>query len=179
MSAAAAGADLLVLGAAQSLGIAVHVVVPIAEDEFLRRSVADAGPGWVERWERVLAGARADAASAVHQGDLAVDGAWYLEANGEVLAVARRLGEAAGEPVLALAVRPPGGEEPPSATDDFVAKALAAGLVVVDLDPHPAAGGRGGIQASVDALGDRKPGRHAGPDVCLTGATRGRRWSIT
>jgi hypothetical protein len=163
VSAGAAGADLLVLGAAQSLGIAVHVVVPIAEAEFLRRSVADAGSEWVERWERVLAAARADAASAVHQGDLAVGRSWFLEANAQVLDVARRLAAAADEPVLAVAVRPPGGEDPPSATDDFVAKARAAGLVVVELDPHGAAGGPGAVRATVGPAASEIRGDASGP----------------
>ena len=49
VSAAAAGADLIVLEEAIHRGLGTHVIVPIALDEFINQSVIDAGPEWVGR----------------------------------------------------------------------------------------------------------------------------------
>ena len=51
VSAAAAGADLVVLQEAIRQGVAAHLVLPIARDHFVEQSVADAGPEWVQRFD--------------------------------------------------------------------------------------------------------------------------------
>jgi len=53
-SQAACGADLLFLEAMQDAGHETQVVLPFATGDFVRESVAFAGPGWVERFERAL-----------------------------------------------------------------------------------------------------------------------------
>ncbi len=51
----AAGADILAAEALLNRGAQLHVVLPFARDEFIRTSVAPAGPEWVQRFERCLA----------------------------------------------------------------------------------------------------------------------------
>jgi tetratricopeptide repeat protein len=54
----ASGADILWAEALRASGAELHVVLPFARREFVRASVADAGPDWVERFERCLAAAQ-------------------------------------------------------------------------------------------------------------------------
>ena len=51
------GADLLWAEALLAGGAELHVVLPFAQKEFVAASVADAGPEWVERFERCLTAA--------------------------------------------------------------------------------------------------------------------------
>lgn len=51
---AACGSDILFLEAMQAAGMQTHVVLPFAKADFVESSVAFAGAGWVERFERVL-----------------------------------------------------------------------------------------------------------------------------
>lgn len=138
VSAPAAGADLIVLDVAQSLGIAVHVLVPIPTAEFVRRSVADAGERWARRFDAVLAGARRPGSSVVELGAVPGEG-WLREANVALLSLA---GERAApeEAVVALTVRPSTPDGEPSVTDDFAARAAAAGWLVLTLDPRDPGG---------------------------------------
>jgi class 3 adenylate cyclase len=50
----ASGGDILWAEALVASGADLHVVLPFARQEFVRTSVADAGPDWVERFERCL-----------------------------------------------------------------------------------------------------------------------------
>lgn len=50
----ASGADILWAEALLAAGCEVHVVLPFARAEFVELSVAAAGPGWVERFDRCL-----------------------------------------------------------------------------------------------------------------------------
>ena len=91
----------------------------------------------MELYDRVLDVAGSTPGSSVEMLDLGEDPDWYLAGNGLILDIAR--GHAEGdEAVVALTVRPPEGETPPSATDDFARRALAGGLPCVTLDPVPA-----------------------------------------
>lgn len=135
VSAAAAGADLVVLEAAIDRRIDVHVVLPIARDEFLKRSVVDAGPEWMIRFDEVLRHVAAHAGCTLIQGDDAVDHEWFLTAHGQLLDRAEEL--AAGGIVVALTVRPPEGEMPPSVTDEFAVQAERAGMLILTIDPRP------------------------------------------
>jgi hypothetical protein len=54
-ASAACGADLLMLEAALDAGAEVNVVLPFAREEFVRTSVAPAGPRWIERFDAALA----------------------------------------------------------------------------------------------------------------------------
>jgi len=55
--ALASGADILWAEALLEHGAELHVVLPFPVDEFVAASVADAGTGWVARFERCLAAA--------------------------------------------------------------------------------------------------------------------------
>jgi hypothetical protein len=52
--ALAAGADILWAEALLEHGAELHVVLPVSLEEFVRASVAPAGPAWVERFHRCL-----------------------------------------------------------------------------------------------------------------------------
>lgn len=149
VSAPAAGADLIVLAAAQRLEIPVHIIIGIEPEVFIEQSVADAGAEWVARFYRAIEAAEIDHASTVSclgldSGDGGGNGsdgsdaeAWYLTANAALLERADRIAD--GRPVIAVTIRPIGGEHPPSGTDDLAERAEGAGLVVLTLDPRPAA----------------------------------------
>ena len=53
----ASGADILWAEALMRAGSELHVVLPFAQEEFIARSVASSGAGWVERFDRCLAAA--------------------------------------------------------------------------------------------------------------------------
>ena len=142
VSAPAAGADLIVLAEAQRLGLAVHILLPIPEDDFVAASVADGGPEWVTMFHDVIDAAGTDPSSSIEALDMRGVPQWYVAANDVLLDLARRIARRDGgddEAVLALTVRPPGTEDPPSATDDLAARARRAGLAVLTLDPRPGA----------------------------------------
>jgi hypothetical protein len=114
VSAAAAGADLIVLDEAIRAGIGAHVVLPIGRREFVEQSVADAGPEWVQRFDAVMDHIAGDPRCSVVQGE-------------EL---------AGGEVIVALTVRPPEGETPPSVSDAFAARAERSGLLTLCIDPR-------------------------------------------
>ncbi|MBS0321428.1 MAG: hypothetical protein JSR18_12860 [Proteobacteria bacterium] len=68
---AASGADLVVIEAALARRAEVNVVLPFAREDFIRSSVAPAGPAWVTRFEAALARATrvVDATQERHLGD--------------------------------------------------------------------------------------------------------------
>jgi hypothetical protein len=136
VSAAAAGADLIVLEETIRRGINAHVVLTIARDEFVKLSVADAGPDWVRRFEAVIEHISTHDGSSLVQGDDAPDHEWYLAAHDQLLDRAEVV--AAGRAIAALTVRPPEGEDPPSVSDDFAVRAEHMGLLVLSIDPRPA-----------------------------------------
>jgi hypothetical protein len=146
VSAPAAGADLLVLDEARRRGIALHIVLARNDDDFLQSSVADHGAGWVARYRAVLDHARGDSRCTVCPMSELSDHAdadgddRYLAANAAL--IRRALDLARDEPVVALSIRPPGGETPPSVSDDFADRAGRAGLLVVSIDPRPTVDGQ-------------------------------------
>jgi tetratricopeptide (TPR) repeat protein len=134
VSAAAAGADLILLEEALRLKLAVHVVLPFGRDKFRDESVADQGQAWVESYERVLdAIARRPDDCRLVEHDLAATPAGFREGN-QVL-FDHALGLPDGSALLAIAVRPRGGEDSNSVTDDFVDRAAVLGVTCIDLDP--------------------------------------------
>jgi hypothetical protein len=140
ISAPAAGADLIVLAAAQQLGIAVELVLPIDADGFVAASVADNGPDWETRFHAVMRSPE----TRIRELHLDPETPWWFDANQALLAIAAERA-AVKEPVIALTIRPVGGEFPPSVTDDFAARAHALGLVVLTIDPR-----NGATPAEVD-----------------------------
>ena len=136
VSAPAAGADLIVLDEARRRWIPLHVFLPIDVDEFVRESVADHDAEWLDMFEAVMDHAHDDARSSVRRGDGGAHAQWYLQAHHGLLVHAIEL--AAGDLVVALTIRPPAGEIPHSATDEFADRAGQAGLIVVTVDPRPA-----------------------------------------
>jgi len=137
VSAPAAGSDLIVLDQARRRDIPLHVVLPIEADEFVRVSVADQGPEWLDTYRAVIDHAESDWRSTLFQIAKGERDEWYLEANDDVLERAAAI--AGDELLVALTVRPPAGEHPPSTTDHFADRAGRAGLIVVSVDPRPGA----------------------------------------
>jgi len=135
VSAPAAGADLVVLQEAIRLGCPIHVVVPIARESFVDRSVSDAGPEWVECFEAVVHHAATEPGCSLVQSDDSPQHGWYLAAHDQLFHRAELV--AAGDSVVALTIRPPDGEHPPSATDDFAARAAQLDMLVFTIDPRP------------------------------------------
>jgi len=135
VSAAAAGADLVVLQEAIRRGISAHVVLPIEREDFVQQSVADTGQEWVQRFDAVLAHVLSDRRCSVVEGDADPSTAWYEGGHDQLLRRAEDL--AGGDVVLALTVRPPEGEVPPSVSDAFAARAERLGLLTLCIDPRP------------------------------------------
>ncbi len=90
VSAASAGADLIVLEAALELAVPVHVVVPIERTEFVVRSVADAGAVWVRRFDHVVRAA-ADAPNTLFEARAVASDGWERRANAVIIERARHL----------------------------------------------------------------------------------------
>ncbi len=53
IAGAASGGDILFHEICAELGIPTRILLPMPADEYVRASVADAGAGWVERFERL------------------------------------------------------------------------------------------------------------------------------
>jgi hypothetical protein len=136
VSAAAAGADLLLLEKALTTeGVGeVHVVLPFSATRFRETSIADRGGGWTERYDRVLASVDDHEGSHVYEHDKSPDDAGFRAGNQLLVEHAQQVAD--GDGVLALAVRPWPGDTEPSITDDFVAVARMHDLTVIDIDPR-------------------------------------------
>ena len=133
VSAAAAGADLIVLEEALRMGITIHVALPLGVEEFRRRGCEDVGDDWAVRYDKVLA--EAGALGSVHIEDHGGDDDWYTHGNETILNRAAVVAD--GESIYALVVRPHSGEISPSATDHFAASAAARGWPVIELGITP------------------------------------------
>jgi hypothetical protein len=135
VSAPAAGADLIVLDEARKRSIALHVFLPIDADDFVRESVADHDAEWLDMYTAVTDHAHDDPACSICRVDGGAHTDWYLHAQQGLLAHAAEI--AGGDLIVALTVRPPAGEIPHSATDEFADRAGRAGLIVLTVDPRP------------------------------------------
>jgi hypothetical protein len=137
VSAAAAGADLVVLEEAVRRSIDVHVVLGIAADQFLKQSVLDAGQEWVARFDDVLRHVSMQPGCSLLEGDDAPERDWYLAAHDQLLGRVEVVAD--GDVVVALTVRPPEGDVPASVTDAFALRAQHLGMLVLSIDPRPGA----------------------------------------
>jgi hypothetical protein len=134
VSAAAAGADLLLLEQALAIKeVAVHVVLPFAARRFREASVADRGGAWIGRYDRVLALVRERQGSQVYEHGESPDDAGFRAGNRLLVEHARQVAD--GDGVLGLAVRPRPSDAELSITDDFVAVAGMQEITVIDIDP--------------------------------------------
>jgi hypothetical protein len=133
VTSAAAGADLLLVEAAIKRQVPIHVVLPFPRARFRAVSVEDQGRRWVASFDAALDWVEQDEASSLVELDLDTDVTGLHAANQALLARAAELSSTA---VLAVAVRPPGPEVPPSVTDEFVRGAEDAGLFVIEIDPR-------------------------------------------
>ncbi len=138
VSVAAAGADLIVLDEAIRRDIHTHVVLPIAMVEFVKQSVVDAGPEWVGLFDAVLGHVCADHGCSVAQGHDDPAAEWYRRAHDQLIRRAEEV--AGGTTIVALTIRPPEGDRPPSVSDDFAARAAQLGWLELCIDPRPASG---------------------------------------
>jgi hypothetical protein len=132
VTAAAAGADLLLVEAADKRDLPIHLVLPFPQYRFRAMSVEDQGARWVDAFEQAIELSRRPGSSLVEL-DLEPDDAGLRTGNEALIA---RAAELAGTGVLVAVVRPFGGEEPPSMTDDLVDRARRDGLFVVEIDPR-------------------------------------------
>jgi hypothetical protein len=132
VTAAAAGADLLLIEAAAKRGLPVHLVLPCPWQRFRALSVEDQGTRWVDAFERAIDRVSHDASSSLVELDLEPDGEGLRAGNQALIDRARQLARTG---VLVVAVHPRGGEDPPSVTDDFVGRAEREGLFVIEIDP--------------------------------------------
>lgn len=133
VTAAAAGADLLLVEAAQKRCLPVHLVLPTGRRRFRTTSVEDRGERWESAFDRALDLVTSHEQSSLVELALESEANVFSAGNQALLDRARDIAE---NGVLAVAVRPAGGEEPSSATDDFVGRAKQAGLFVIEIDPR-------------------------------------------
>ncbi|MFM8364340.1 MAG: TRAFs-binding domain-containing protein, partial [Verrucomicrobiota bacterium] len=132
-SSAAAGADLVFLDAARELGIETHVFLPYPKEGFLRRSVEECGPAWVEKFEEALAAA--DTVTVVEDQTPQDDGAALRFCIKLLTAAASSMASAADWPLKPLAVWDGLPAAGPGGTADSVAFWNSAGLAVKILNP--------------------------------------------
>ena len=128
VSAAAAGADLLMLAAAEQAEVSTVVVLPLTKSEFRQRSVDDLGKAWTDRYHQALG-----AADAVVVDDLSEYDDWYLRGNAVIIEQAQRLATA-DEDVVAIVVSDLE-QDSSSATAHFAGVARDRGLRVISIDP--------------------------------------------
>lgn len=133
VSAAAAGADLILLEAALAHGCHIHVVLPFRAERFRAESVADRGNAWLIRYDRVLEQARSRPGCQIIEHDEQPDDAGYRQGNHLLLEHAATV--AGDDGILALAIQPPARTGGSSVTDDFAQRAMQRGLAVIDIDP--------------------------------------------
>ena len=132
VTAAAAGADLLIVEIAINRRIPIHLLLPCNRSRFRAVSVADQGERWTSSFDRVVELATGDDSNSLVELGLEPDLDGLLAGNQALIDYASRL---ATMGLLAVAVRPAGGEHPASVTDDFVRRAELAGLEVIEVDP--------------------------------------------
>jgi hypothetical protein len=131
VTAAAAGADLLLAEEALRRNVPVHVVLPLDRSRFRASSVADRGAQWADRYDDVLARVAIDPRSSIVELDHEGDDEGFRAGNAALLERAVALGD--GQ-VIAVAVRRSNGETT-SVTDDFVERARERDLFVIEIDP--------------------------------------------
>lgn len=127
--AAACGADLLALEAAQREGVEAHIVLPFETAEFRRSSVVDRGAAWGVTFDRLVAAASAHGAVKILGLD-PHDPHAYEKTNEAILDEALALAGNDPKGVVALAVWD---GEIPGRTDytaDFIDAARTRGIAV-------------------------------------------------
>jgi len=130
ISAAAGGADLIMLRVAEDLAIPTHIALPLPIDEFRRRSVSDQGPKWVEAFERAL-----DRSHRVVTTDLSEHNNWFSRGNEFILDVAAEVrAEQCADRVQAVVVTRRHRDDD-SASADLAGKAEQRGWPVYVIDP--------------------------------------------
>jgi hypothetical protein len=132
-SSAAAGADLVFLDCARELGLETHIFLPYPKEGFLRRSVEECGPLWVEKFEEALA--VADTVTVVEDQTPQDDGAALRFCIKLLTAAASSMASAADWPLKPLAVWDGLPAAGPGGTADSVAFWNSAGLAVKILNP--------------------------------------------
>jgi hypothetical protein len=132
-SSAAAGADLVFLECARELALETHVFLPYPKEGFLRRSVEECGPEWVEKFETALSAA--DTVTVVEDQIPEDDGAALRFCIKLLTAAAASMASAADWPLLPIAVWDGLPAAGPGGTADSVALWTSAGLPVKILNP--------------------------------------------
>lgn len=130
VTAAASGADLILLDAAQKMSIATHVVLPSPPADFRASSVADQGALWARRFDHVM-----QVATTITVDDTRHTEEPYLAGNASILAKAAAIASENDDVVTALVVRPAPNGSAPSVTDDFALRATRLGYALISVDP--------------------------------------------
>lgn len=131
VTAAAAGADLLMAEAAITSRIPLHLVLAFDRERFRRESVADQGVMWTTSYVRVIERVRSNSSCSLTELAFEANDDGYRAGNQAMLDRAQDLG---GGRVLAVTVRHCD-TDAPSMTDDFVDRARSAGLFLIEVDP--------------------------------------------
>ncbi len=129
---AACGADILFAERMLARGAEVDIVLPFRREDFVRTSVAFAGAGWVERFDRVLARA-ANVSYCVEESHLGDDVLYAYAAELTVGLAVLRAAQLESEAIL-LAVAEPGDEGRIGGTAGNVRRWEAQGRRAVVLD---------------------------------------------
>ena len=132
VTAAAAGADLLLVEAALERRVPVHLVLPFEPERFRVESVEDRGPRWEDSYDVAVDAVVNLGAGSLQVLELEATDAGFRAAN--LVLVERACALDPGR-VLAVVVRPRAPSDAPSVTDDFVEHAERAGLLVLEIDP--------------------------------------------
>lgn len=123
-AAAASGADILFLEVMQEMGLETFVHLPLPEEDFIRESVADAGPAWLERYRKVTSQAT-EFTWASGKGPLAFD-----YGNRLLFGAARLQARQLDSDLLVLAVWDGAPSQGAGGTADYVALARGVGTPV-------------------------------------------------
>jgi hypothetical protein len=95
--------------------------------------VVDRGEGWGRIYDVVLSAVLDSRSNSLQELELSPDEAGFRAGNAALI---ERATVMAPQRALAAAVRRKVRHEPPTVTDDFVDRAEAAGLFVVEIDPQ-------------------------------------------
>ena len=132
----AAGGDLLFAEACLARGVPLRLLLPLAENEFVARSLAPVidGDAWCARYRAVVARLSSAPSEAPHElGALAVGEDPFVRGNLWLLASARAAG---AERLCCICLWDGGGGDGPGGTRHLVEAVRAAGGRVVRIDTH-------------------------------------------
>ena len=130
VSAAACGADIMALEAADELGLRRRVVLPSAPEIFRATSVIDRAGDWGARYDRIIAAVKAAGGLVVIRDARAGD---YFQTNYDILDEAARAAAGAGLPLAVIVVWNGFSRGDDDVTAHFLAEARQRALPVTEI----------------------------------------------